>query len=61
MTEVAASTRLGLNKEQTNTFFTSFRQMEALKEMLVQLGQEGCREAQAPGRLNEESGQEARE
>eukprot|EP00957_Ditylum_brightwellii_P208250 15356484-Ditylum_brightwellii.AAC.1 len=43
MAEVAASTRLGLNKEQTNTFFMSCRQMEVLKETLVQLGQEGTK------------------
>eukprot|EP00957_Ditylum_brightwellii_P193723 14751995-Ditylum_brightwellii.AAC.1 len=44
MTEVAASMRPGLSKAQTNAFFTSFKQMEVLKEMLVQLGKKGIKE-----------------
>eukprot|EP00957_Ditylum_brightwellii_P066453 5044828-Ditylum_brightwellii.AAC.1 len=44
MTETAASTMLGLNKTQTNTFFTSSKQMEVAKEMLAQLGKEGTEE-----------------
>eukprot|EP00957_Ditylum_brightwellii_P183880 14006258-Ditylum_brightwellii.AAC.1 len=43
MTEVAASTMARLTKEQTNTLFKSSRQMEVLKEMLAQFGQEGIK------------------
>eukprot|EP00957_Ditylum_brightwellii_P115272 8790120-Ditylum_brightwellii.AAC.1 len=39
--EAASSTSAELTKEQTNTFFTSSRQMEVSKETLAQLGQEG--------------------
>eukprot|EP00957_Ditylum_brightwellii_P180533 13752328-Ditylum_brightwellii.AAC.1 len=42
--EAAASTRPGLNKMQTTNFFTSSKQMEVAKEMLVQLGKEGIKE-----------------
>eukprot|EP00957_Ditylum_brightwellii_P066010 5006098-Ditylum_brightwellii.AAC.1 len=38
--EAAARTTSGLNKTQTNTFFTSLKQMEVTKETLVQLGKE---------------------
>eukprot|EP00957_Ditylum_brightwellii_P053437 4049919-Ditylum_brightwellii.AAC.1 len=41
--EAVARRRAGLTKEQTTTFFTSSRQMEASKEILVQLGQEGIK------------------
>eukprot|EP00957_Ditylum_brightwellii_P072254 5492416-Ditylum_brightwellii.AAC.1 len=43
MTEAAASMRAGLTKEQTNSFFTSSRQIEVSKETLAQLGQEGIK------------------
>eukprot|EP00957_Ditylum_brightwellii_P040347 3053177-Ditylum_brightwellii.AAC.1 len=55
--EAATSTRLGLNKAHTNTFFTSSKQMEVAKETLAQLGKEGCKESQAPRRPDEESSQ----
>eukprot|EP00957_Ditylum_brightwellii_P204172 15338009-Ditylum_brightwellii.AAC.1 len=35
--------RPGLNKTQTNAFFTSSKQTEIAKEMLVQLGKEGIK------------------
>eukprot|EP00957_Ditylum_brightwellii_P072881 5538917-Ditylum_brightwellii.AAC.1 len=41
MTEAAASTKAGLTKEQTNTFFKSSKQIEASNETLAQFGQEG--------------------
>eukprot|EP00957_Ditylum_brightwellii_P152731 11625672-Ditylum_brightwellii.AAC.1 len=44
MTEAAASTRPGINKAHTNTFFTSSKQMEVAKEMLAQLEKEGIKE-----------------
>eukprot|EP00957_Ditylum_brightwellii_P097279 7408816-Ditylum_brightwellii.AAC.1 len=43
MTEGTASTRAGLAKEQTNTFFTNSKQMEVSKETLSQLGLEGIK------------------
>eukprot|EP00957_Ditylum_brightwellii_P162513 12374391-Ditylum_brightwellii.AAC.1 len=46
MTEAAASTRPGLTKTQTNTFFTSSKQMEVAKETLTQLGKEGIKEVE---------------
>eukprot|EP00957_Ditylum_brightwellii_P098554 7507321-Ditylum_brightwellii.AAC.1 len=46
MTEAAASTRPGLNKEQTNTFFTRSRQMEVSKKTLAKLGQEGIKKVE---------------
>eukprot|EP00957_Ditylum_brightwellii_P178214 13574186-Ditylum_brightwellii.AAC.1 len=45
MTETAASTTLGLNKMQTNTFFMSSKQMEVAKEMVEELRKEGIEEA----------------
>eukprot|EP00957_Ditylum_brightwellii_P097714 7441801-Ditylum_brightwellii.AAC.1 len=46
MAEAAASTWPGLNKTQTNTFFTSSKQMEVTKETLVQLGKDGIKEVE---------------
>eukprot|EP00957_Ditylum_brightwellii_P088172 6715721-Ditylum_brightwellii.AAC.1 len=61
MTEAAASTRLGLNKEQTSTFFTSSRQMEVLKEMLFQLGQEGTKMVKDLAEFSKENWKQAAE
>eukprot|EP00957_Ditylum_brightwellii_P142928 10890070-Ditylum_brightwellii.AAC.1 len=44
MMEAAASMMPGLNKMQTNTFFTSSKQMEVTKEMLKELGKEAIKE-----------------
>eukprot|EP00957_Ditylum_brightwellii_P158997 12101843-Ditylum_brightwellii.AAC.1 len=44
--EAAASTRPGLNKTQTNTFFMSSKQMEVTKETLAQLGKEGIKDVE---------------
>eukprot|EP00957_Ditylum_brightwellii_P133195 10155562-Ditylum_brightwellii.AAC.1 len=41
--KAAASTSVGMTKDQTNTFFTSSKQMEVSKESLAQLGQEGIK------------------
>eukprot|EP00957_Ditylum_brightwellii_P144552 11011271-Ditylum_brightwellii.AAC.1 len=41
--ESIASTRVGLTKDQTNTFFRNYKQMEVLKEMLTQLDLEGIK------------------
>eukprot|EP00957_Ditylum_brightwellii_P057470 4357191-Ditylum_brightwellii.AAC.1 len=46
MTEAAASTRAGLTKEQTNTFFMSSRQIEVSKETIAQLGHEGIKKVE---------------
>eukprot|EP00957_Ditylum_brightwellii_P078296 5953065-Ditylum_brightwellii.AAC.1 len=45
-TEASASMRLGLNKTQTNTFFTSSRQIEVAKETLNQLGKEDIKDVE---------------
>eukprot|EP00957_Ditylum_brightwellii_P077998 5928777-Ditylum_brightwellii.AAC.1 len=55
MTEAAASMRPGLNKDQTNTLFTSSRQMEVLKEMMVQLGQEGIKKVEDLAEFSKEN------
>eukprot|EP00957_Ditylum_brightwellii_P094087 7163172-Ditylum_brightwellii.AAC.1 len=54
MTEAAASTRLGLTKSQTNTFFASSKQMEVAKETLAQLGKEGIEELEDLAEFSEE-------
>eukprot|EP00957_Ditylum_brightwellii_P016851 1270531-Ditylum_brightwellii.AAC.1 len=43
MAEAVASTRLGLNKTQTTTFFMSSKQMEVAKETLEEVGKEGIK------------------
>eukprot|EP00957_Ditylum_brightwellii_P095996 7314089-Ditylum_brightwellii.AAC.1 len=55
MTEAAASMTLGLNKMQTNTFFTSLKQMEAAKEMLGELRKEGIKEAEDFAKFTKET------
>eukprot|EP00957_Ditylum_brightwellii_P162680 12387973-Ditylum_brightwellii.AAC.1 len=52
--EAAASTRLGLNKMQTNTFFTSSKQMKVAKKMLAQLGKEGIKEIEDLAKFSKE-------
>eukprot|EP00957_Ditylum_brightwellii_P177946 13553719-Ditylum_brightwellii.AAC.2 len=54
--EAAAITRLGLNKMQTNTFFTSSKKIESTKEMLFQLEKEGIKEVKALQSLARKSG-----
>eukprot|EP00957_Ditylum_brightwellii_P169227 12880378-Ditylum_brightwellii.AAC.1 len=52
--EAAASTRPCLKKAQTNTFFTSYKQMEVAKEMLVQLGKRGIKEVKDLAEFNKD-------
>eukprot|EP00957_Ditylum_brightwellii_P023030 1738087-Ditylum_brightwellii.AAC.1 len=54
MTEAVASTRPGFNKMQTTNFFTSSKQMEVSKEMLVQLGKEGIKEVEDLAEFNKD-------
>eukprot|EP00957_Ditylum_brightwellii_P066208 5024441-Ditylum_brightwellii.AAC.1 len=46
MAEATASTRTGLTKDQTNTFFTNSKQMEVSKETLAQLGPKGIKKVE---------------
>eukprot|EP00957_Ditylum_brightwellii_P121227 9244952-Ditylum_brightwellii.AAC.1 len=52
--EAAASTRPGFNKMQTNTFFTSSKQIEVVKETLFQLGKEGINEVEELAEFSKE-------
>eukprot|EP00957_Ditylum_brightwellii_P043238 3276630-Ditylum_brightwellii.AAC.1 len=52
--EAAASIRLDLNKMQTTNFFTSSKQMEVVKEALVQLGKEGIKEVEDLAEFNKD-------
>eukprot|EP00957_Ditylum_brightwellii_P096284 7333491-Ditylum_brightwellii.AAC.1 len=54
MIEAAASTKLGINKAQTNTSFMSSKQMDVSKEMLVQFGKEGTKEVKDLADFNKE-------
>eukprot|EP00957_Ditylum_brightwellii_P039376 2978260-Ditylum_brightwellii.AAC.1 len=55
MTETAVSMTPDLNKTQTNTFFTSFKQMEVTKEMLEELRREGIKEAKVLAEFRKET------
>eukprot|EP00957_Ditylum_brightwellii_P181044 13791634-Ditylum_brightwellii.AAC.1 len=52
--EAAASTRLGLIKTQTKTFFVSLRMIEVLKETFIQLGKEGIQELEDVAEFSKE-------
>eukprot|EP00957_Ditylum_brightwellii_P091502 6967843-Ditylum_brightwellii.AAC.1 len=55
MTEAAVSMRLGLNKTQTTTFFTSSKQMKVTKETLEKLGKEEIKEVKDLAEFNKET------
>eukprot|EP00957_Ditylum_brightwellii_P035211 2670210-Ditylum_brightwellii.AAC.1 len=55
MTEATASMRTGLTKDQTTFFFTNAKQMEVMKETLVQLGLKGIKKVEDLAKFSKEN------